>query len=103
VISLLKKANRTRITYLIVIAVVIQALGFVTTFAPNALAVVFLPPIPVLNFTAEAFRTSDPFIGAWEESIQELETGPPENNWRVPPGCGETCSFKVQYDAPALT
>jgi hypothetical protein len=91
------------------IAVAIQALGIVTTLAPGALTVGSLPPtsistpVPTPNLSVENYSTSLRWIGVWNLLVPDLEAVSPESTWSVPPGCGETCSFKVQYEAPALS
>jgi hypothetical protein len=109
VIALLKKARKIQITYLIIIAVLIQALGLVTTFAPGALTTGFPPwnttnlTVPTLNLSADHYAVSDLYADFWDDYIAQLEQKSPEDNWSVPAGCGDTCSFKVQYEAPALS
>ncbi|PVF92459.1 hypothetical protein CPB86DRAFT_184000 [Serendipita vermifera] len=108
VVSLVKESRQIQITYLIIIAVAIQGLGLVTTFAPNALTVDDSPPstskdlsVPTMNLSVVQYSRS--LEGTWTGLLQDVEAKPPESSWLVPPGCGAACSFKVQYDAPALS
>jgi hypothetical protein len=81
----------------------------VTTFAPNALAIGYSPPVtidlpvPALDLSVEYFQTSDSYINIWRHFLMQLTEEPPKNNWRVPDDCGDVCSFRIQYDAPALS
>jgi hypothetical protein len=94
--------------YLIIIAIVIQALGLVTAFAPNALSIGHSPSwvnisAPILDLYVEMFSTSDLYGDIWRKLIVQLEEELPEDNWSVPLDCGEACFFTIQYDAPALS
>jgi hypothetical protein len=111
VIPLLKRARRIRITYLIIIAVAIQALGLVTTFAPKALEVVehdFLHTtdlkVHTLDLSAKVFSTTDLYTGGWEDWIAWLAVeGPKNHGWYRTANCTSSCSYKVQYEAPILS
>ncbi|PVF92799.1 hypothetical protein CPB86DRAFT_790788 [Serendipita vermifera] len=109
VVSLVKEARQIQTIYLIVIAVAIQGLGFVTTFAPNALTIVDSTPstsmdlsVPTLNLSVVYYSQST----EWQrlmDNLGEVEAEPPKSGWPVPLGCGAACTFKIQYDAPALS
>ncbi|PVF92457.1 hypothetical protein CPB86DRAFT_183917 [Serendipita vermifera] len=108
VISLIKKARQIQTAYLIMIAVGIQGLGLVTTFAPNALTVNDSAPstsmnlsVPTLDLSVVDHSQSTEW-GNLMDNLIEVEAEPFNHGWSIPPGCGATCSFKVQYDAPAL-
>ncbi|CAG8552389.1 12947_t:CDS:2 [Acaulospora colombiana] len=92
VASLFKNVRKIQITYLIMIAVVIQALGLVTTFAPSALTVGSFPPrsaqlsAPALDLSTEYYAASQRYLGIWNNLIARLEENPPEAYWSVPSG-----------------
>ncbi|PVF92798.1 hypothetical protein CPB86DRAFT_159049 [Serendipita vermifera] len=107
-VSLVKKARQIQTAYLIMIAVAIQGLGLVTTFAPNALTVNDSPPSTSMNLSVPTMsltvvRYSESSQSNWIPFLEEVESKPPESGWSVPPACGAACNFKVQYDAPALS
>ncbi|PVF92458.1 hypothetical protein CPB86DRAFT_829976 [Serendipita vermifera] len=108
-VSLVKKARQIQTVYLILIALAIQGLGLVTTFAPSALTVNDSPPstskdlsVPTMNLSVTQYSQTLEYQ-TWTNLIEEGEAKSPSSQWSVPAGCGAACSFKVQYDAPTLS
>jgi hypothetical protein len=108
---LAKERPKGQVACLIIIGIIINALGLLSSLVPGAATVVNHSYYTTLDVPTSDLSTSyftgglgvpSTFDSRWGGVLEDSLSGNPESLSYPPIDCGLACSFKYQYEAPSL-